>query len=304
MSLKTWIIATRPWSLVMTFVSTCLAGILAYASGSFGVSIFMLTMVGLLIAHIAANMTNDWYDVKHGVDANAPTAEYRPHPLLFGELDKKTYKRVIFSLYGIGLIISLYLTWLRGIPVLIFSALGVILGVFYTADPVKLKHHSVGEVSVFLAYGPLMVGGAYYALTGVVSPYAMMASVPIGLLVALVLLANNIRDREFDASVGISTLTTNKEEKQGFAYYKILLSSAYIATIVLIFAGVLSPFSLIAFLTLRESYGIVEQFGVKVPLTSDQITAQLSLHYGVLLTLGEFVNLIYQSGHAPPCMDR
>ena len=295
MSLKTWIIATRPWSLVMTFVSTCLAGILAYASGSFSVPIFMLTMVGLLIAHIAANMTNDWYDVKHGVDANAPTSEYRPHPLLFGELDKKTYKRVIFSLYGIGLIISLYLTLLRGIPVLIFSALGVILGVFYTADPVKLKHHSVGEISVFLAYGPLMVGGAYYALTGTVSLDAMMASVPIGLLVALVLLANNIRDREFDASVGISTLTTNKEEKQGFAYYKILLSSAYIATIVLIFAKVLSPFSVIAFLTLRESYGIVKQFGVKIPLTSDQITAQLSLHYGVLLTLGEFLNLVIQS---------
>jgi len=295
MSLKTWIIATRPWSLVMTFVSTCLAGILAYASGSFSVPIFILTMVGLIIAHIAANMTNDWYDVKHGVDANAPTAEYRPHPLLFGELDKKTYKRVIFSLYGIGLIISLYLTWLRGIPVLIFSALGVILGVFYTADPVKLKHRSVGEISVFLAYGPLMVGGAYYALTGVVSLDAMMASVPIGLLVALVLLANNIRDREFDASVGISTLTTNKEEKQGFAYYKTLLSSAYIATIVLIFARVLSPFSVIAFLTLRESYGIVKQFGIKIPLTSDQITAQLSLHYGVLLTLGEFLNLIIQS---------
>jgi len=279
----------------MTFVSTCLAGILAYVSGGFSVPIFILTMVGLLIAHIAANMTNDWYDVKHGVDANAPTAEYRPHPLLFGELDNKTYKRVIFSLYGIGLIISLYLTWLRGIPVLIFSALGVILGVFYTADPVKLKHHSVGEISVFLAYGPLMVGGAYYALTGVVSPYAMMASVPIALLVALVLLANNIRDREFDASVGISTLTTNKEEKQGFAYYKTLLSSAYITTIVLIFARVLSPFSVIAFLTLRESYGIVKQFGVKIPLNSDQITAQLSLHYGVLLTLGELLNLIIQS---------
>lgn len=54
MSLKTWIIATRPWSLVMTFVSTCLAGILAYVSGGFSVPIFILTMVGLLIAHIAA----------------------------------------------------------------------------------------------------------------------------------------------------------------------------------------------------------------------------------------------------------
>ncbi len=194
-----------------------------------------------------------------------------------------------------GLLISFYLAWLRGLPVLVFSALGVILGVLYTADPVKLKHRSVGEISVFLAYGPLMVGGAYYALTGVVSLDAMVASVPIGLLVALVLLANNIRDREYDASIGISTLTTNKEEKRGVAYYKTLLSSAYIATAVLIFAGIFSPFSVIAFLTLREAYGIVKQFNVKVPLTSDQITAQLSLHYGVLLTLGEFLNLTLQS---------
>ncbi len=295
MSLKTWIIATRPWSLVMTFVSTCLAGILAYGSGGFSVPIFLLTMAGLLIAHMAANMTNDWYDVKHGVDANAPTAEYRPHPLLFGELDKNAYKKAIYSLYGVGLLISLYLAWLRGVPVLIFSALGVVLGVLYTADPVKLKHHSVGEICVFLAYGPLMVGGAYYALTGVVSLDAMVASVPIGLLVALVLLANNIRDREYDASIGISTLTTNKEEQQGVTYYKTLLSSAYVATAVLIFAGVLSPFSVIAFLSLREAYGIVKEFTIKVPLNSDQITAQLSLHYGVLLTIGEFLNLAYQS---------
>lgn len=295
MSLKTWILATRPWSLVMTFVSTCLAGILAYGSGSFSIPIFMLTMIGLLIAHMAANMTNDWYDVKHGVDANAPTAEYRPHPLLFGELDKNAYKKVIFSLYGVGLLISLYLTWLRGVPVLIFSAIGVVLGVLYTADPVKLKHRSVGEVSVFLAYGPLMVGGAYYVLTGVVSPDAMVASVPIALLVALVLLANNIRDRKYDASVGISTLATNKEEQQGVAYYKTLLASAYVVTAVLIFTGVFSPFSVIAFLTLREAYGIVKQFSAKVPLTSDQITAQLALRYGVLLTLGEFLNLTFRS---------
>ncbi|HEX9915980.1 MAG TPA: prenyltransferase [Candidatus Bathyarchaeia archaeon] len=295
MSLKTWFIATRPWSLVMTFVSTCLAGILAYASGGFSVPVFILVMAGLLIAHMAANMANDWYDVKHGVDVNAPTSEYRPHPLLRGEVDRGAYKRVVFALYGVGLAISLYLTWLRGLPVLAFTALGVVLGVFYTADPVKLKHHSVGEICVFLAYGPLMVGGAFYALTGVVSLAAMEASVPIGLLVALVLLANNIRDRSFDASVGISTVTTSKTERQGVTYYKALLASAYVVVVPLMLAGVLSPFSAIAFLSVPEAYGIAKAFSEKVPPTSDMITAQLALHFGVLLTLGEAMNLVYST---------
>jgi 1,4-dihydroxy-2-naphthoate octaprenyltransferase len=295
MSLETWFIATRPWSLVMTFVATCLAGIMAYTYGSFNIFLFILTMIGLLIAHTAANMANDWYDVKHGVDENAPTAEYRPHPLLFGQVDKRTYKVVVFALYAIGLSISLYLTWLQGLPVMVFSILGVLFGVFYTADPIKLKHHSVGEISVFLAFGPLMVGGAFYAITGVFSWDPMLASVPIGLLVALVLLANNIRDKDFDAKVGISTVATDVHESTGMGYYKTLLASTYFSTILLIIGGVFSPFALISFISIKEALKILNEFSVKVPLTSDQQTAQLALHFGVLLTLGELLNVLVQS---------
>ncbi len=293
MSLETWFIATRPWSLVMTFVATCLAGIMAYTYGSFNIFLFILTMIGLLIAHTAANMANDWYDVKHGVDENAPTAEYRPHPLLFGQVDKRTYKMVVFALYAIGLSISLYLTWLQGIAVMIFSILGILFGVFYTADPIKLKHHSVGEISVFLAFGPLMVGGAFYAITGVFSWDPMFASVPIGLLVALVLLANNIRDKDYDAKVGISTVATDVQESTGMNYYKALLALAYITTIILIGVRIFSPFALISFISIKEALNIVKEFSAKVPLTSDQQTAQLALHFGVLLTLGELLNVLY-----------
>jgi 1,4-dihydroxy-2-naphthoate octaprenyltransferase len=293
MSIGTWFIATRPWSLVMTFVATCLAGILAFTYGSFNILLFLLTMIGLLIAHTAANMANDWYDVKHGVDENAPTAQYRPHPLLFGEVDKKTYKLVVFSLYAAGLLIASYLTWLQGLLVMVFSVIGVLLGVFYTADPIKLKHHSVGEVSVFLAFGPLMVGGAFYAITGVFSWDSMFAAVPIGLLVALVLLANNIRDKDYDSKVGISTVATDKHESTGMQYYKALLASAYITTIILIVTGVFSPFALISFISIREALNIVKIFSEKIPLTSDQQTAQLALHFGILLTLGELLSVIY-----------
>jgi 1,4-dihydroxy-2-naphthoate polyprenyltransferase len=292
MSLGTWYIATRPWSLVMTFVSTCLAGIMAYAYGNFSILLFALTMIGLLIAHMAANMANDWYDVKHGVDENAPTAEYRPHPLLDGALDKGTYKMVVFGLYAVGLSISLYLTWLQGIPVLVFSILGVLLGVFYTADPIKLKHHSVGEISVFLAYGPLMVGGAFYAMTGVFSWDSLLAATPIGLLVVLVLLANNIRDKEFDAELGISTIATNKQESIGMKYYTGILASAYISTIILIALRIFSPFALISFFSAVEALRILKEFNTKVPLNSDQQTAQLALHFGVLLTFGELLSVL------------
>lgn len=293
MSLGTWVIATRPWSLVMTFVSTCLAGLLAYVSGSFDPFLFVLTLIGLLIAHSAANMANDWYDVKNGVDEKAPTSKYRPHPLLFGEVDKKTYKLVVFGLYAIGLCIALYLTWLQGILVMVFSVLGVLFGVFYTADPIKLKYHSLGEIAVFLAFGPLMVGGAFYAITGVFSWNPFFASTPIGLLIVAVVLANNIRDKDFDAMMGISTVAVDESEAKGMLYYKTLLVAAYVSTIALVLMRILTPFALISFLSIGEVMKIVKIFSMKVPINSDQQTAQLALHFGVLLTLGELCGILY-----------
>lgn len=292
MSLNTWFIATRPWSLVMTFVATCLAGIMAYSFGSFDPFLFALTMIGLIIAHTASNMTNDWYDVKNGVDENSPTAEYRPHPLLFGEVDKGTYKKVILAQFAVGFAISAYLTWLQGLPVMIFSVLGVLFGVFYTADPIKLKYRTLGEISVFLAFGPLMVGGAFYAITGQFSWDPLLASTPIGLLIALVLLANNLRDKDFDAEVGISTMATSIDASKGMQYYKTLLLFTYLSTILLIVLRILSPFAIISFLSIREALNMVKEFSVKVPLTSDQQTAQLALHFGAFLVLGELINAI------------
>lgn len=292
MSLKTWIIATRPWSLVMTFVSACLAGILAYASGSFSLPLFLVNLMGLMIAHLASNMANDYYDVKRGVDEDAPTSKYRPHPLLMGEIDRDAYKKVVTILYLIGIGFAAYLAWIRGLPVLFFAALGLVFGVFYTADPIRYKYHSVGEVAVFLVWGPLMVGGSYYVLTGEIAVGPMLASTPIGLLVALVLLANNLRDTEFDASVGIKTVTTSTGQREGLKLYKALLASVYVSTAALILVGLLSPFSLITLLTIREGAGIVKMFDREIPVAADPITAQLALHFGVLLTVGELVNAL------------
>ena len=277
----------------MTFVATCLAGIMAYSFGSFDPFLFTLTMIGLIIAHTASNMTNDWYDVKNGVDENAPTAKYRPHPLLFGEVDRGTYKMVIFAQFAVGFAIAGYLTWLQGIPVMVFSVLGVMFGVFYTAGPIKLKYRTLGEVSVFLAFGPLMVGGAFYAITGQFSWDPLLASTPIGLLIALVLLANNLRDRSFDAEVGISTVATGTSADQGLMYFKTLTASVYLSTIALVALRIISPFALLSFASIKTAMQLNSQFSEKVPLTSDQQTAQLALQFGVLLTTGELLNVIY-----------
>jgi 1,4-dihydroxy-2-naphthoate octaprenyltransferase len=119
--------------------------------------------------------------------------------------------------------------------------------------------------------------------------------VPIGLLVSLVLFANNLRDKEYDVKVGITTLATGTDESRGLKYYSTLLFSSFFITALLVVARVLSPFALISFLSIREAIKIIRDFHNKIPLTADIVTSQLTLHFGVLLTLGEFLNILFRS---------
>jgi 1,4-dihydroxy-2-naphthoate octaprenyltransferase len=286
MSFKTWVLATRPWSLSMTFISVSLAGILAYGNGSFNVFLFLGTLVGLMIAHLASNMANDYYDVKHGVDkAESPTSQYRPHPLLTGEIPTGSYKMAVIGMYVVALTFALALAWVRGLTVLMFTALGLFFGLFYTADPLIYKKRSLGELAVFIVWGPLMVGGSYYVLTGSVDYVPMLISTPIGLLVALVLLANNLRDIEYDREVGVATIVHSNA--QGLNLYKGLLLVIYASMIVLVAARLLSPLSLITLYTIKEAKGIVDVFEEEVPPIADPMTAGLALHFGLLFLGGE-----------------
>jgi 1,4-dihydroxy-2-naphthoate octaprenyltransferase len=291
MSLKRWILATRPWSLVMTFVSVSLSGILAYGRGYFNIPIFIATMLGLMLAHLASNMTNDYFDVKHGVDnLNSPTSQYRRHPLLTGDISLKNFKTAILGMYLAALSLAIFLAWSRGFIVLIFTALGLFFGLFYTADPVVYKHRSLGEFAVFLVWGPLMVGGGYYVLTGLLDIVPMLVSTPVGLLVALVLLANNLRDAKYDESMGVKTIAVTTAG--GLNLFKGLIILVYASTILLILARYLSFFSLITFLSLKEALDLINVFEKQIPPAADPITAQLALHYGILLLIGQIIGEI------------
>ena len=86
--------------------------------------------------------------------------------------------------------------------------IGFITGVCYTARPVALKYKALGEIAVFVMFGPLMVSGAYFVQTGAFSSRVVWISIPFGIFVALVLFANNIRDIGFDGPAGIHIVAT------------------------------------------------------------------------------------------------
>jgi 1,4-dihydroxy-2-naphthoate octaprenyltransferase len=294
MNLKIWFLATRPWSFTMTAISVGVGGAVAALDGAFDVWLFLLTLVGAVCVHGATNLINDYFDYKSGVDRpGAPTTLYRPHPLVQGLISPRAVLWVSAGLYAIAAIIGLALIVLKGAGLLWFILLGAIASFFYTAGPIKYKYLALGELAVFLMWGPVIVGGTYFVQRGSLSPDAVLISVPFGLLVALVLLANNLRDIDYDRSAGIATLGTLLGQQKTRVLYQGLILLAYLAIALLIALKILSPWGLLVFFSAPVAFRLIRTLQREIPNDADARTAQLDTLFGVWLIVGLILEKIF-----------
>jgi 1,4-dihydroxy-2-naphthoate octaprenyltransferase len=294
MNLKIWFLATRPWSFTMTAISVGVGGAVAALDGAFDVWLFLLTLVGAVCVHGATNLINDYFDYKSGVDRpGAPTTLYRPHPLVEELIFPQTVLTISLILYAIAAMIGLELIRLKGAGLLWFILVGAIASFFYTAGPVKYKYIALGELAVFLMWGPVIVGGTYFVQRGSLSLDAVLISVPFGLLVALVLLANNLRDIDYDRSAGIATLGTLLGQQKTRVLYQGLILLAYLAIALLIALKILSPWGLLVFFSAPVAFRLIRTLQREIPNDADARTAQLDTLFGVWLIIGLILEKIF-----------
>ncbi len=283
---RNWFLASRPWSFTMTAISVSAGAALAAIDGAFHWGWFALTLIGAVLLHAATNLINDYYDVKKGLDTKeAATAQYRPHPMVEGLIPHGQVRTVAWALFGLATAIGLVIAGSRGLPVLWIGLAGVLAGVLYTAPPLQYKYVAVGEVAVFLMWGPLMFEGAYYVQRGAFSWQALWVSLPFGVLVALVLLANNIRDIEHDSTRPVKTIAIVLGRRGGLRAYLALMVLAYLGIVLTAVLGVLPIWVLLILLSLPLAGRLFRQMADRVPADADARTAQLDTAFGVLLVL-------------------
>jgi 1,4-dihydroxy-2-naphthoate octaprenyltransferase len=283
MDFKTAFLSARPWSFTMTFSSVSMGALIAAVAGRFNPILYALTLAGMIAFHAATNILNDFFDVKHGVDkAGAPTTKYRLHPAAFGQTPLNSILGLSVALYGVTIVAGLYLAFVSSLLVLVVTGIGIIGSVFYTADPLVLKARGLGEVTVFSMWGLLIPLGAYIVQTGTYSLSPTIVAIPIGLLVAEVLLANNIRDIEYDGSTGTRTLAVAIGAKKAETVYSAILGVTYLFVIAGILGGLLAVWSLLVFLTSPEAFRLSRMFRGKVPDNADPKTAALALQFSLL----------------------
>ena len=281
-----WFLATRPWSFTMTAVSISVGSTMGAMDGGFSWPLYLITLVGVIFMHGAANLVNDYYDVLSGVDTQeVSTAQYRPHPLAEGALTLTGVMIIAVCCFVVAAGIGIFLAATRGWTILGLALVGGFAGVFYTAPPLRYKYKALGEVSVFLMWGPLMVEGAYFVQRQTLNLDALWVSLPFGVLVALVLFANNLRDTADDEKKGIRTLSIITGRRKGIWIYVILVLCAYLSVMVMAVTGPLNPWSLLVLISLPLFFKLLRKMVQKPPLDADAQTAQLNTVFGILLLI-------------------
>ncbi len=293
-------LATRLPFLTASLVPVALGIAAAATQHRFNLGLAALTLLGAVAVHLGLNVANDVFDATSGAD------EYNVNPTLFsggsrviqyGLVSLRQMIAISAVAYAVAIAIGLYLASVAGWGLLWLGLAGVLISFFYTAPPLRLVHHGLGEPATALGFGPIMVLGAYYVQTGHYALQPLVLSIPVALLVMLILYANEIPDRVADARAGKRTLVVRLSRKVVLQGYGVAAALAYLALVVGVVAGLLPWPTLAALLTIplavKTLRGLEQNYDDPyVLMGSLQNNVVLHFSTGILLVAGTLLSLL------------
>ncbi len=296
-SLRVWFKATQPHSFVASIVGVLLGTAIADGrNGLFELAPFLVTLAGVVILQAATNMSNDTVDFLHGVD-NLPPHLVSPFTggarvLPEGQLTVAEHRRAWIALYAIGALAGLVLAATRpnGWLLLILGVIGGALAVFYTLPPLSLQYHGLGDVAVGVVFGPIVTLGAYAVQTGALSWEALVASIPLGILVAAFLFVNEMPEHETDPRGGKRTVPARLGLERSFRLYLAMVAVAIaflVGIAVLGWVPWLALLGLVALLPLAKSIRVLRAYFREYPrhMPANAGTIQAVLFLGIGMTV-------------------
>lgn len=302
MNLGLWLRALRVKFLAASVIPVLLGTLVALNSyGSIDFIIFFATLVGVVSIHLAANLSNDYFDYKSGADdLNKSGSEFSGGSQVIQEglISAKQILHASYTFFGIGLILGIFLALKIGsIRVLFLGLIGAFIGYFYTSDPLKLSYNGFAEVSNVIIFGPMIGLGTYYVQTKTISYEIIIASLILGILLGLVLLINEFPDFKSDRDIGKNTLVVRIGRKKARWIFIIILISTYLYQIIWTSIKVLPIHTLITLTTAPITYKIVktvknEYKNYQKFKNANKYMIQLHLIYGLLMSLGYLINII------------
>ena len=227
---KIWIASTIPMAV---------GGALAYSqTGSFSLYWFITGMIAVYLLEIGKNAINEYVDYLSGVDRFVTPDKRTPFSggkktIIDGKLTLGENLIIGIVTTGLGCLLGIYIIYAREFAILWFGLAGVFFALFYSLPPFQFAYRGFGELTVGFTFGPLITCGTYLVQTGSLSLLVVLASLPIGFLIANVLWINQYPDYEADLEGGKLNGVVRLGKKRGVSVYALLFGLAYLSLLIL-----------------------------------------------------------------------
>lgn len=266
--IKFWLRMTRAAFFTATIIPILLGIVLAWVlTGSFEAVFALLTLLAGIFIHSGTNLINDFYDQRSD-DVNNNFTSFNGGSRII-QIRLATQEKILFSAvtsFLIGIFIILGLVYrLQSAELLFLLITGVFLAFFYSAKPLQLSHHGLGEISNFLGYGPILTVSSWLIQTKgnyTVNQLAIVLywSIIPGLLLVLILIINEFQDFDSDKQSGKKTILVRIGKQKG----KYLYNGVSVITYGLILVGVL-------LLDTKNIFGIISMVGLLLFYTASKV---------------------------------
>jgi 1,4-dihydroxy-2-naphthoate octaprenyltransferase len=290
---------TRAPFLTATLVPILLGVAAAARDGRWSLWLAILTVFGGAFVHLGLNVANDVFDTISGADAaNTTPTQFSggSRVVHYGLVRLRTLVLISAGFYLAGISIGLYLAVTRGFwPLFWIGLAGVVISIIYTAPPFRLVHRGVGEITVALGFGPIMMLGAYFVQAQRFTLEAVWLSVPVAILISLVLYVNEIPDRPGDSAAGKRTLPVRLSKDAVIAGYVVSVVAVYVLIAVGAITGILPRPAIIAVATFpmaaRVARALRTDYESPYALMFSAMGTNIKLHLftGLLLFAGYLV---------------
>lgn len=287
MNFHAWYLATRPKTLPAASAPVIVGTALAIGDGVFSLGPFLAALAVALLLQIGSNIANDVFDFKKGTDT-----EERVGPLRVTQAGLISPREMFIGLaivMALAFLVMVYLMYVGGWPILAIGILAIISAIIYTGGPFPIGYNGLGEIFVFIFFGPVAVCGTYYVQALGLTPAAWIASVPIGFLIMAILVVNNYRDYETDRKTGKKTLAVRFGPRATEWEYILFLFVAYLVPVLQFIHNPRLYWLLLPLVTLVMGQKLVQELkreeGPALNLTLAK-TAKLGLFYAVLYAIG------------------
>lgn len=291
--LQTWILAARPKTLPAAAAPVLVGTAVAYYEKVLRLDIVIVVFIVAILIQVGTNFANDLFDFYKGADNENRLGPTRVTQA--GLLSSKEITAGMLFVFGLAIILGLFIVFEAGWPILIIGISAILAGLAYTGGPIPYGYHGLGDLFVFIFFGFAAVCGTFYAQAKYISTLSLWAAIPMGCLSTAILVVNNLRDFDSDRHAGKRTLVVRFGKRFGRIEYVLLCLFSFCVPVILLSLNLAPGWILLSYtalIALSKPLKIVLYQSGKALNQALASTSMLELIFAITFSFGFILSTI------------